>query len=325
MKNLFRKALLSLSLIAVLTACGSKGSKETDISNYPSQDIKIIVAYKAGGGTDIGARVLTRDAAKEFDKPLVIVNRPGADGQLGFTELANSKPDGYTIGFINLPNFVSYTLTRNTSYTKDSVIPIINHVYDQGVLVVRGNSNWNTIEDFIADAKSRPGAITVSNNGTGASNHIGAASLEQKSGIKLRHIPFGGTSDMLAALRGGHVEAATAKISEITNLVRAGELKILASFTEERLEDFPEVPTLAEKGYPVIFGSARGLAAPAGTPQEIIDILHEKFKKTMFSKEHIESAKTSNTPLFYMGPEEFRKFIDNEERDLKEALETLDL
>lgn len=325
MKNLLKKALLSLGLIAALTACGGKNNEEIDIANYPSQDIRIIVAYRAGGGTDIGARVLTRDAAKEFDKPLVILNRPGADGQLGFTELANARPDGHTIGFINLPNFVSLSLTRNTSYTKDSVIPIINYVYDQGVLVVRGDSHIKTLEDFINEAKSRPGEITMSNNGTGASNHIGAATLEQKSGISLRHIPFGGTSDMLAALRGGHVEATTAKISEVTNLVNSGELRILASFTEERLEAFPEIPTLTEKGYPVIFGSARGLAAPAGTPQEIIDLLHERFKRVMFSEEHIKAAKESNTPLYYMGPEEFRRFIDNEEKDLRQALETLDL
>lgn len=325
MKRVITKSLLVLMSAALLLGCKPSEGEKGDTAKYPEKNVEVIVAYKAGGGTDRGARILMKESASEFEKPLVIVNRPGADGQLGFTELSRAKPDGYTIGFINLPNYVSISLTRKTQFDKDTIIPIINYVYDQGVFVVRADSKWNTLEEFVAEAKERPDQITVSNNGTGASNHIGAAQFASDAEIELKHIPFGGSSDMLAALRGAHVDATVAKISEVSSLVKSGELRILASFTEDRLDGLDEVPTLKEKGYDVIFGSARGLAAPAGTPQEIVDILHDKFKGVMESPEHIKAAKDANMPIHYMGQSEYREFIDKQEADLKVALKLLGL
>lgn len=326
------KKFVSFLLIAIMmismTACSSTEKKEeTQASSdtYPNKPIEVIVAYKAGGGTDRGARVLTPVAEKLLGQPLAIINKPGADGELGFTELAQAKPDGYTIGFINLPTFVSLPLQRNTKYGKDDVVPIINHVYDPGVLVVRANSPWNTIEEFIAFAKENPEAITVSNNGTGASNHIGAADFAYEAGIKVTHVPFGGSSDMLAALRGEHVDATVAKISEVASLVDAGELRLLASYTKERLEGFQDVPTMKEKGYDILFGSARAIVAPKGTPDEIVQLLHDKFKEAMESPEHMEAAKNADLPIMYMSSEDLGKYMDESEEYLKGIATKLDL
>lgn len=317
--------LMSLVLVLSLAACGEKAAGPVDTANYPTKPVEIIVAYKAGGGTDVGARILASEAEKNFGKPLVIINREGSDGELGYTELAQAKPDGYTIGFINLPTFVSLTLERDTKYKIDDVTPILNHVYDAGVIVVQASSEWNTIEDFIDYAKANPGDLTISNNGTGASNHIGAAHFEHEAGIEVTHVPFGGSTDMLAALRGGHVKASVAKISEVASLVNSGDLRILASFTADRLENFSEVPTLTEKGYEILFGSARALVAPKGTPQEIIDYLHDKFKEAMESPEHLEKANNADLPIMYMSPEELGQYIINEEVYLKEISNIIDL
>ncbi len=319
--------LMSLLLILSLTACGEKAPSDApvDTASYPEKNIEVIVAYKAGGGTDVGARILASEAEKIIGKPVVIINRDGSDGELGYTELAKAKPDGYTIGFINLPTFVSLTLERDTQYAIGDVEPILNHVYDAGVLVVQGNSELDTIEKFIDKAKANPGEITISNNGTGASNHIGAAHFEYEAGIDVTHVPFGGSTDMLAALRGGHVTASVAKISEVAALANSGELKILASFTEERLENFQDVPTLKEKGYEILFGSARALVAPKGTPKEIIDYLHDNFKTAMESAEHMEKANNADLPIMYMSPSELGEYIVNEEVYLKGIGEFLDL
>lgn len=317
--------LLSLALLLSVVGCAGDSGDQIDISNYPSKPVEIIVAYKAGGGTDIGARILASEAEKIFGQPLVILNVEGSDGELGYTQLAQSKPDGYTIGFINLPTFVSLTLERNTKYTIDDVVPILNHVYDAGVLVVQSSSDIKTLEDFVEYAKAHPGDLTIANNGTGASNHIGAAHFEYEAGIDVTHVPFGGSTDMIAALRGGHVDACVAKISEVASLVKSGELRILASFTEERLENFPDVPTMKEKGYDILFGSARALVAPKGTPQEIIDYIHDKFKEAMDSPEHMEKAKNADLPIKYMSPEELGEYIKNEEVYLKEIRTFLDL
>lgn len=319
--------LLSLTLVFSLAACGNDKAEEgtADASEFPTKPVEVIVAYKAGGGTDVGARILASVAEKNLGKPLVILNKPGSDGELGYTELAKAKPDGYTIGFINLPTFVSLTLERDTKYEIDDVEPILNHVYDSGVLVVQNSSEWNTLEDFVNYAKENPGDLTISNNGTGASNHIGAAHFAYEADVDVTHVPFGGSTDMIAALRGGHVDATVAKISEVAGLVNSGDLRILASFTEERLENFPDIPTMKEKGYDILFGSARALVAPKGTPQEIIDILHDRFKEAMESEEHLEKAKNADLPIKYMGPEELAKYIKDEEEYLKEITKVIDL
>lgn len=311
-----------LTLVALFVAC-DKGQKNEPIEAYPSKPVNVIVAYKAGGGTDVGARILISEAQKNFQQPFVIVNKPGADGEIGYTELLKSKPDGYTIGFINLPTFVSIPLQRKTNFKKEDATAIMNHVYDPGVLVVKNDSKWKNLQEFVEDARNNPDTLTISNNGTGASNHIGAAHFAYEAGIKVTHVPFGGSTDMIAALRGNHVDATVAKISEVGNLVKNNELRILASFTENKLENFPDVPTLKENGYNVLFGSARAIVAPTGTPQEIIQKLHDTFKEALESQDNIEKSKNANLPLQYMSPEELTNYINEQETYIKEIVPKL--
>lgn len=317
---------LILFLLVLLLAFSFAGcDKEEAGGEYPSKPVEIIVAYKAGGGTDVGARILASVAEKDFGQALPIINREGSDGELGYTELAQAKPDGYTIGFINLPTYVSLIQERDTKFTVDSIEPILNHVYDAGVIVVQDSFEVDTIEELVKFAEENPGDLRISNNGTGASNHIGAAHFAHEANIDVTHVPFGGSTDMLAALRGGHVEATVAKISEVASLVKSGDLKILASFTEKRLENFPDVPTLKEKGYDILFGSARALVAPKGTPPEVIDYLHDKFKAALESDEHMQKADDADLPIMYMSPSELADYIKNEEVYLEQIGEILDL
>lgn len=311
-----------LTLVALFVAC-DKGQKNEPIEAYPSKPVNVIVAYKAGGGTDVGARILISEAQKNFQQPFVIVNKPGADGEIGYTELLKSKPDGYTIGFINLPTFVSIPLQRKTNFKKEDATAIMNHVYDPGVLVVKNDSKWKNLQEFVEDARNNPDTLTISNNGTGASNHIGAAHFAYEAGIKVTHVPFGGSTDMIAALRGNHVDATVAKISEVGNLVKNNELRILASFTENKLENFPDVPTLKENGYNVLFGSARAIVAPTGTPQEVVQKLHDTFKEALESQDNIEKSKNANLPLQYMSPEELTNYINEQETYIKEIVPKL--
>lgn len=324
MKKLFKLFSTIFVVTSLFVAC-EKGAKEESVDVYPSKPVNVIVAYKAGGGTDVGARILMSEAQKNFPQPFVIVNKPGADGEIGYTELLKAKPDGYTIGFINLPTFVSLPIQRHTKYKKDDAQAIMNHVYDPGVLVVRADSKWKTLGDFVADAKANPDTITISNNGTGASNHIGAAHFAYEAGIKVTHVPFGGSTDMIAALRGNHVDATVAKVSEVGNLVKNNELRILASFTDKRLESFPEVPTLKENGYNVLFGSARAIVAPAGTPQPILDKLHDTLKAALEAEDNVKKSQNANLPLQYMSPEELTDYINQQEQYVKEIVPKLGL
>lgn len=306
----------------------SNESSTTEVDNglgdYPNKPIDVIVAYKAGGGTDVGARLLTTAAEQMSDHSFVVQNREGAGGEMGYNFLTQSEPDGYTIGFINLPTFVSLPEERDTEYSIDDVEPIMLHVYDPALLIVNPDTGLETLDDFLTYAKDNPNEITVANNGTGASNHIIAAHFEAKADIELNHVPFDGTNELITALRGGHVMAGVAKLSEVSQHVQSGEIVALASMTEERLEELPDVPTLMEHDIDVIGASGRGVVAPKGTDPKIIEYLHDVLKEAVESEEHIEQANNINLPLRYMGPDEFQDFINDQDEENKALKEILD-
>ena len=290
----------------------------------PEKDINVIVAYKAGSGTDTGARILCSIAEKYVGRTLLIVNKEGADGKIGYTELANAKPDGYTIGFINLPTYVSLAQEPDSVFNKDSVTPIVNHLFEPSVVVVKKDAPWNTIEEFIDYCKAHPGEVKCSTNGVKASNHIGIQLLAKKAGFEGSASPYGGTADQLLALRQGEVEVSVPKAGDVASLTgENGELKVLASYTEQRLEDYPDVPTLKEKGYDLVYGSARALVAPAGTPQEVIDFYVDAFSKTMEDPENIEKSKNAGLSLSLMSPETLGEYIDEQDDFVKNTLPTL--
>jgi len=321
--------LITLSLF--LAACDDKSEAKNDggsdgmPENYPNKPIDVVVAYKAGGGTDVGARILTNAAEEVSDDQFVVQNREGAGGEMGYNFLANSEPDGYTIGFINLPTFVSLPEERPTEYEIDDVEPIMLHVYDPAVLVVKPGGGIDSLDEFLDYANENPNEITVANNGAGASNHIIAAHFEAEADIELNHVPFDGTNELITALRGGHVMAGVAKLSEVSQHIESEELLAIASMTEEPLEDLPEVPTMIDNDIDVIGGSGRGVVAPKGTDPEIIDYIHDILKEAMESEEHIEKAENIDLPLRYMGPEEFGEFIQEQDKENKELQDIIDL
>lgn len=315
---------------ADVSAAGSSGDNQNPVNGAgvgawkPEKDINVIVAYKAGSGTDTGARILCSGAEKYVGRTLLIVNKEGADGKIGYTELANAKPDGYTIGFINLPTYVSLAQEPDSIFNKDSVTPIVNHLFEPSVVVVRKDAPWNTIEEFIDYCKAHPGEVKCSTNGVKASNHIGIQLLAKKAGFEVSAIPYGGTADQLLALRQGEVEVSVPKSGDVASLTgENGELKVLASYTEQRLEEYPEVPTLKEKGYDLVYGSARALVAPAGTPQEAVDFYVDAFTKTINDEDNISKSKNAGLSLSLMSPETLGEYIDEQDDFVKNVLPTL--
>lgn len=195
---------------------------------------------------------------------------------------------------------------------------IANYIYDSGVLIVNLNSKWKNLEEFILEAKKNPRKITLGNNGIGMSNHLGGIMLENEAGIEFTHTPFSSSSDILEALEKGYIDAAIVKISEVEYSQK--KFRILASFTEERLKLIEDIPTLKEKGYDVIFGSARVFVVPKGTPQQILERLREIFKKGICSYENIESFKKIGLNIKYIEAEEMKNYIEEEEKNLKNIL-----
>lgn len=273
-------------ILLLIIGCGKEKQNQSDSvkdkgQTYPEGPIRMIVAYKEGGGTDIGARLLCSVAEQYLGCEIIVDNVVGADGELGYAQLCAAKPDGYTIGFINLPTFVSLPLDRKTAYSIGCIEPIMNYVFDSAVIVVRSDSPFTDFASFLSFAQANPHTLLVGNNGYKASNHIASAMLSKEFSIDLVPVPLEGSAGMIEALASGDIDLGIAKVSEVASLVKEGRFRLLASFTEERLDVFPSVPTLREQGHDCVFGSARALVAPRGTSAEILKVLQDAFAKAI--------------------------------------------
>lgn len=320
-KRLFATLLFGAMLLS-LAACGPKEEKKdpnpgnsTPVENQgdtawtPTEPINVIVAYKAGSGTDNTARVLmTPYGDKYTGQTCVIDNQEGGSGSIGWTALAQAKPDGYTLGFVNLPTLCSNIVENLGEYTMNDFVPICNHVTETSVILVAANSPFNTIQELVDYAKSHPGELKASTNGNKASNHIAVQLLAKTAGFEYSAIPYGGTADQLLALRQGEVDFSSAKLADFASFT--SEVKVLGVFDTKRLTEYPDVPTLGEAGYyDQWYGSARAIVAPKGTPQEIVDFYAEAFKKAMEDPEYIAAAEKASVTTEYMGPEELGKLL----------------
>ncbi|MBO5567189.1 MAG: tripartite tricarboxylate transporter substrate binding protein [Succinivibrio sp.] len=291
----------------------------------PKGDVTVIVAYKAGSGTDTGARVLAAAAEKNVGKTLVINNLPGADGKIGWTELVKAAPDGQTIGFINLPTFTTLAVMPNSTFKVDDVIPVCNHLTETGVVAVKADSPYKDIKELVAAAKEK-GNLRASTNGVKASNHTAAQLLAKSADFKYKAIPYGGTADQLLALRQNEVDFTCAKVADVAPLIKGDkpEVRVLAVFSEKRLADLPDVPTLGELGYyDKWYGSARGIVVPKGTPKEIVDFYVDAFKKTMTDPEVISAHEKAGLALDFKDNTEYGKLISDQETFCRDVVSTL--
>ena len=258
---------------------------------YPTKPISLMVAYPAGGSTDVGARILASIAEKELGQPIIVINKAGAGGQVGWTELAKQKPDGYYIGFINLPALNTTILdpARKAAFDIGSFTPIINQVLDPGVIYVKPDSPFKSLKDLLNEAQKRPGEVKVGTTGILGDDHLAILMLEEAAKVKFRIVHFDGDSPQLTALLGGQIEVSFLNVGGITPRVKSGQIRPLLVMDRERSRFYPDVPTSVEAGYPtVISSSTRGIAGPKGLPEAIGHKLQAVFKKAMENPEHID-------------------------------------
>lgn len=281
------------------------------LAAYPERSVKMIIAYSAGGGTDIAARTLVPYIEDHLGADITVVNRPGAGGEVGFTELANAKPDGYTIGFINTPNVVTIPIERDTRYELEDFTPVASVVDDPAGFNVNPDSELKTLGELIEYAKANPGDITYGTTGVGSDDHLAALALERQAGIKMTHVPFPGSSDVRQALMGGHIDLGIFNMGEASNDAAAGRVISLAQGAEERWEKAPDVPTLKEQGYDLVIGSNRGIAAPSGVPEDIVDTLSEAVAAAMEEEEFKAAADKQALPLSYQSPKDYQATLDS--------------
>ena len=299
--------ILALCMVFALCACGSSASAPAaspaaDATDAPAAEestapettgwapdgpVTMIVSYKAGNGTDVTARILAKYAEKYVGQTIVIENVDGGSGSIGWSQIAAAAPDGMTIGFMNLPNFNSSIVKGLGTYTTADFAAICNHVTETSLVLVRADDErFNDIDDLVAYAKENQ--TVASTNGAQASNHIGAQAFANSAGFKYIDLPQGNTADELTSLLGKEADWCVAKAADIAGRT---DVKPLAVFSTERIFEFPDVPTLGEKGYyDQWLGSSRCVVAPAGVSPEVIAFYEAAFKATMEDPDYLAAA-----------------------------------
>jgi tripartite-type tricarboxylate transporter receptor subunit TctC len=312
--------LVTLMVVAGLTLPGGVQG-----GTFPEKGraITLINAYPAGGGSDVTHRMLAVILEKELGTPVQVVNKPGAGGQVGYTELARSRPDGYTIGGLNLPTVITtyFDSSRQAVFSRKSFDYLAMQDIDPGLIAVKADSPYKTLKDLIDAARANPGKIRTTTAGILSDDHIAAMKTERIAGVKFAIVHFDGSAPGRTAVAGGHVEAYYGNVTDIQPVAASGQLRILAVMDPQRVKFFPEVKTAEEQGYKIYSGVHRGVAMPAGAPKEVRDVLIEALRKSITSEEYRTRMEKLWCLAVYMSPQEYVKFWTEYEVQAKQWVE----
>ncbi|WP_427914634.1 tripartite tricarboxylate transporter substrate binding protein [Ramlibacter sp. MMS24-I3-19] len=315
-----RRHLVHLAVAAAATAALPAFAQGT----FPAKPIRLVIAFPAGGPTDITMRQLADNASRVLGQPVIVENKPGAGGTLPAQLLQTTAADGYTLAQIPLGVFrLPYTTKINWDPVKDISYVINVTGYAFGIVVPADSPirNWN---DFVAYAKANPGKLSYGSTGTLTSPHLTTELIAQQVGIQLNHIPYKGSAELAQAITGGHIMAA-ADSTGFAPLVQAGKIRVLNTWGEKRLDKFPDVPTLKELGINIVQNSPFGIGAPRGTPPEVVAKLHDAFRKAMDEPSYAQSLARYDMLPMYMGPQQYTKFAQDTYATEKALVEKLGL
>jgi tripartite-type tricarboxylate transporter receptor subunit TctC len=293
-------------------------------SDFPNHTVELLVPYQPGGGTDGLARTFADASRKHMAQSMVIINRPGAGGAIGWTEVINAKPDGYklavlTVELLTLPHL------GLAKFNYDDFQPIAQLNADPAAITVKADAPWNTVEEFLAAAKKDPEGVRVGNSGNGSIWHLAAAALEDKTGAKFNHIPFQGAAPAVLALLGGHIEAVAVSPAEVTTHVQSGKLKMLMVMADQRVKGFEKVPTAKERGIDLSIGTWRGLGAPRNTPPEVMAKLREITAKTAAEPMMREAMEKQNLGYVYTDGAVFKETLARDNAYYKSLIAKLNI
>lgn len=309
-----RRRVLAAGM-ATLAAPGLASAQAAWPADRP---IQIIVPFPPGGGTDINIRAMVPHFARHLPNArFVVVNRPGAGAEIGYTASAQAAPDGYTLGVVITPSLQTITIERQPQYKLEDFAFIGTVVEDPGGFFVAPNSPWRTVAELVAHAKAHPGRVAVATAGIGSDDHLLMIGLERAAGIQLNHIPFAGQAPGVTALIAGQVEIASMNIGESVSLMREGRVRALAVAGRERFRMAPDVPTFREAGYPLDTGVVRSFVVPAATPRAVQERLAEMFANTMRDPQWTAEAERLFIPLRYRNPDETREIVFREQEALR--------
>ena len=308
-----------MSLLLIVAAFATHSQEP-----FPSRPITVVVPFPPGGVADIVARPVADAMGRYLNNPMVVENKAGAGGGIGMGFVAKAKPDGYTLllalSSISILPEADKVTGRAPLYQLNQFVPIARFTADPTVLAVRADSPWKTLAEFVADARKRPAAITFGSSGNYGTMHVPMEMFAGSAGIKLLHVPYTGAGPAVVALLGGNVDAIASGPSTVIPHLKAGKVRVLASWGEVRLVALPDVPTLKESGYDAVFFQWAALFAPAGTPEPALAKLREAARAAAADPRFVSAMATVETPIQYLDAPELQRFWDDDAKQLAEAV-----
>jgi tripartite-type tricarboxylate transporter receptor subunit TctC len=292
---------------------------------FPERPIRLLVPWAAGGTTDIQMRVLAEQASKRLGQPIVVENRPGAGGVLAPQQLLQERPDGYVLAQMPISVFRHPQMAQRALFNPLEDFTYVIHLtgYLFGT-VVRADAPWQTLGQFLDHAKANPGRINYGTPGVGTSLHITMEQIAGQRGIEWTHVPFRGWSENAQALLGGQIHASSDS-SGWAELVRGGQLRLLAVWSAERAKRFPDVPTLRESGIDIVSASPYGLAGPKGMDPAVVQRLHDAFREALMDPAHIAILDRFDMAPWHMNAADYTAFARRTYADEGEMIRRLGL
>lgn len=304
MSSSLRKTLVTaLSVVATLAVTAPAAWGQA--ANYPNKSINVLIGFAPGGGSDVMLTMVRPHLEKILKTTLIPVYKPGAGSDIALTELANAKPDGYTIGITTTPQIPINAVVRKTQYSLSDLILTANVVTDPGILVVRTESPIKTMADFTKTATAQPGKISVGVSSAPGDDWFAVHMYQEAAKVKLNIVTFSGDGPSWQAALAGHTDGSFNNLGIVYPQVKGGKLRALAIMTDARSPHLPDVPTFKELGYNVTSGSARGFSFPKGTPKEIVTAFSNAVKQVMDSAEFKANAEKTAFPSDYQGPDAY--------------------
>ncbi|MDR1827611.1 MAG: tripartite tricarboxylate transporter substrate binding protein [Methylobacteriaceae bacterium] len=315
-----------VTLFAAACAVSLGVAAPASAADFPQRPITLVVPWGAGGGSDIIARTLVSPLEKELGKPVIVTNKAGGSGTIGTSFVAHSRPDGYTVGLINNTGLIHQIHYGGLEYTREDLDPLCLFLKVPVFLVVNSASPIKTLDDYVKTAKEKDGALTLGVAAVGGGTHLPIELFFEKAGIKVQPMPFkDGGSGVLTALVGNHIDSGVIHPSEAYGQYKAGNLRVLGVLDETRLEAYPEIPTFKESGYDATGQVWRSFVVPKGTPKEVKDILVKAIETATKDPTYLETlAKIGDLPT-WMGPEEFAKYLEEDDTKLLATIKRLNL
>ncbi|SFZ85948.1 Tripartite-type tricarboxylate transporter, receptor component TctC [Devosia enhydra] len=295
-----RRTVLIAALLASAAAVTPVAAQ-----TYPERPITMIVPFGPGGSTDLIARIVIAKAEAALGQPIVIENKPGAGTMIGLNELVGAEPDGYTIGMTTSSAALQPIYGAARYDYVDELTPIAQFAQTAPILAVQASSDWQTLEDLLADAKANPGAIKYGITGVGNSSHLGPAQVALEAGVEMPHVVFDGGATLMTALLGGHVSAAAGSPVDYKEQIAAGELRGLVLFAEERSDDalIGQIPTALELGYTAEITSWTAVSGPKGMAPEVVAKLEGAFAEAMADEEVLAAIRELGSDPVYLDAE----------------------